>query len=305
MQDLPPPPPPPLPPDRAYRGLANPETGVLDFALSHGWNTFTRAWGLLVVAGLVIIVSGMPPQFGWQFAGPGIRATNAPPAAIVVAVAILVFLGMVWSVLVQWPLAAGATVAAAEAARGRTAAFGALLAGFRRLGPTLLATLLAWLLTTLATLPFAAVAVGGVFLTVLGARRSDDALFAVGVVVAVVAGLGAILVSIWLTARLSFAATRAADPALPKVGGVEAVRISWDATRGHALSVVGVLILGGLASLAGLACCCVGLPLFGFPLFYAWLGALYVALVDPGSVVSATPASADPWLGDRPPLAPA
>ena len=77
MQDLPPPPPPPLPPDRAYRGLANPETGVLDFALSHGWNTFTRAWGLLVVAGLVIIVSGMPPQFGWQFAGPGIRATIA------------------------------------------------------------------------------------------------------------------------------------------------------------------------------------------------------------------------------------
>lgn len=303
MHEPPPPPPPPLPPDRAFRGLANPETGVLDFALSHGWSTFTRAWGLLVVAVLAVFLSGLPTQLAWQFVGPGMRLAKAPVGAIVLTVAILGLLGLAWSVLVQWPLAAGASVAAAEAARGRTAAFGALFAGFRRLGPTILATLLAWLVTALATLPLAGLVAGGILVTVLGARRSDDTLFAVGLVVAVVAGIAAILVSIWLTARLAFAATRAADPALPKVGGVESMRISWNATRGHALSVVGVLILGGLVSFAGFLCCVVGLPLFGAPLSHAWMGALYIALVDPGSAVAAEAPATDPWLGDRPPVA--
>jgi hypothetical protein len=302
--DEPPPPPSPLPPERVYRGISNPETGVLDFALSHGWKSFTGAWGLLVVAGLAVFASGLPAQFAGQFVGPWIRAANPPPEAIVLAVGLLVLLGTVWSILVQWPVAAGAMVAAAEAARGRTAAFGALGAGFRRLGPTLLSTLLVWLITVLATLPLAGLALGGVFVTVLGARRSEDALFAIGLVVVVIAGIAAILVSIWLTARLVLAPARAADPALPRVGGLEAVRISWNATRGHALSVLGVLILGGLVSLAGFLCCCVGLPLFGFPLFYAWLGALYVALVDPTSAKTVDGSAADPWLGDRPPLAP-
>jgi len=270
-----------------------PRPGLLDQALPAGWATFKRAWPLLLVASLVMIGGGIPGQVvsqGGQFLGSAIQqgGGNQGIAALILGTTALV--GLLLSVLVQWPAQVGAMTAALCAARGDSGNFGATLAGFRRFGTSLLVMLLVTLCGVVAVIPgFIPIVIGIVLAAMDGAQGNIGPAAIIGFVLIGVGVLIALAGSLYVTSRTMLAPMRALDPVLPKVGAVEALSQTWAATRGNVLPLLGILLLVGVVMILGLLACCVGIVLFSMPLWLAWLAAAYRVLFDGTAAVQETP----------------
>lgn len=145
--------------------------------------------------------------------------------------------GQAYALLVVMPLVAGATVVGARAARGR-ARFGDLLSGFRRWSPTIVATLATMLVGGGIAVTLA---VAAALPSIGSATRTLGTVLPPPVVAAIVAALAAM--TLWLSARLWFALTRAADPDRPRIGGIEAVVRSWQWTAGPVQWRIAALLL--------------------------------------------------------------
>jgi uncharacterized membrane protein len=283
-------------------GKASPRSGLLDRVLGAGWKTFTEAWGLLLVASLVIIAGGIPGQVVSQIGqliGQAIGQGGGAPAAAGVVFLGATALSFSLSVAIQWPAQVGASMAALAAARGDTKNFGATLAGFRQWGKSVLVMLLVTLFVALAVLPGIVPVVIGVALAISdSARGGIGPMGIIGFILIAIGGLLAIAGSMYVSARLLLAPTRALDPQMPAVSAFEAIKLSWSATRGHVLPIIGVLLLSGVVFILGLLACCVGILLFAMPLWLSWIAHTYRALFDPPE-----PATM-PWAGEAPPTMP-
>lgn len=287
-------------------GKASPRSGLLDRVLGAGWKTFTEAWGLLLVASLVLVAGGIPGQIVQQIGQLTGQVTTAAgggaPAVGALVVLGATLLSFVFTVAVQWPAAVGASIAALNAARGDTRNFGSTLAGFRgwgAWGKSILVSFLVTLFTMLAILPGAIPLGIGLILAISdSARGNPGPMTIVGVILLAVGGLVVIAISLFVTARLLLAPMRSLDPKLPAVSAFEAVRLSWSATRGNTLPIVGMLLLAGVVFILGMLACCVGIVLFSMPLWLSWIAHTYRALFDPPEP------AAMPWAGEAPPTMP-
>jgi hypothetical protein len=157
--------------------------------------------------------------------------------------------GLAWSFLVVSPVAAGATLAGARAARGNASGRD-LFAGFThgRYGSTLLASGITVLVGGGAMVLLVAVqslAMAGPALRILGGLLPPAVLAAVA--------LALFLLTLWLTARLWFALPRVTDPERPRAGGMGAVARSWQWTEGTAQWQLLALVTGLGMVTAGLA----------------------------------------------------
>ena len=222
--------------------MAQPSESLLAHALRAGLAAWGRRLGLLTLAFAAVAVSNIPMQEAQEMALDRVaavsrradeRGTRVPGEqeaiedATALGGACLGLCGAaVFGVAALMPLVAGASVLGARSVRGSARAAD-LLSGFRRYGPTLVATLVT------------ALAGGGIAVavaTVDTLRLLGSASSAVGALVppAGAWSIGAAIsaVTLWLCARLWFASIRVADPDRPRMGGVAAVSASWHWTEG-------------------------------------------------------------------------
>lgn len=275
--------PPPLQPPLQPPTYAPPQGAGADLlgeALTVGWRSFASpAWPLLLVSALTLIGGALPGQIlslPMQFAD---QIARKNPGLAILALAVGLLGSIVSAVLVQWPAQVGAASGGLAAVRGRTQEFRVVLDGFRRLGTSILAMLLLALVSLGAALPGLVVAVPGVVLAAVGMRPGGTAAIGVfGIALAMIGLLVAMAGSLYVSARLIPLSMRVVDPELPRVGAVDAFTEAWRMTKGHALSGVGVLLIGGAAILVGFCMCCIGALLFGLPLVLAFNAAYYEAL---------------------------
>ena len=278
------------------------EPDVLTRTIELGWSTFSSAWGLLVLGGLAMIAASMPGIFVSLVsqAVRGAIAVSGGSGSAATAVWVAEYaITAVLTILVVWPIQAGAGIAAVRASRGGVTDFGSMFLAFRRLKSVAGAMFLYTLVALLANAPGLA-AIGWGFWPTYQAKSlvvgaTEIALIAVGLVWTTVVG-------IWIAARLVVAPLRAADPDLPPVGAVAALAEAWSATRGHALAGVAMMILASIAMIVGLLCCGIGVVLLGIPLWLALQAGYYRAVFAHRE----PPAPPEPraWTGSTPPQQP-
>ena len=235
---------------------------LLAHALRAGLAAWVRRLGLLTLAFAAVAAANIPMQRAQELALERVtavsgraeeRGTRVPGEQE--ALEDLTALGgaclglcgaAVFGVAALMPLVAGASVLGARSVRG-TARASDLLSGYRRYGPTLVATLV----TALAGGGIAVAVATVDMLRLLGSASSAvGALVPPAVAWAIGAGLSA--VTLWLCARLWFASIRVADPDRPRMGGVAAVSASWHWTEGPAQWQV-LALMAIAASVAALA----------------------------------------------------
>lgn len=280
---------------------------VLERALSLGWATFKRAWPLLLVAVLALIVASIPGsvvgqviQVAGTFIGRAGNSPNAPMIAMVVSMAV----SWLISAAVVWPVQAGGYAAATRASRGRSHDFGAILAGFRRFLPVFGANFVLTAVTFAIYLPLVALSWNALWpwLQSGGMQMPDFA--QLRIVPTIIVGVVCFVAHYVVFARTMLAIPRAVDPDLPPIGAIDAVRFSLEATKGHTLIGIGVLILMSTVVVLGFLLCCVGALVVGLPLALALNIGFYRALLNDPDLPPEGALSAEPWTGPTPPQSP-
>jgi hypothetical protein len=282
----------------------SPQDDALTRSVTIAWEVFRRAWPLLLVATLALILANVPGMIVNQLAQFGqnlLTTRGAGLPAYIMLWAPVVLVNIVLGVALQWPIQTGAMLAAIQASRGGTSDFGAIVAPFRRLVPLALATVLVALLSMLAVLPGLALT-GIAALVMFGRAGGAPSATGVGVMI-----LGVILASaagLWMSARLLPALPRTVDPVLPRLGPVDSVRAAWRATRGHAMVGIGIQLLAGAIVFLSVFCCCVGVLLFGVPAYLALIAGFYRTMFAAAEDEVAPPPPAPAWTGRTPPQSP-
>jgi hypothetical protein len=278
---------------------------VLERALSLGWSTFTRAWPLLLVASLALIASMMPGVVAAQiiqFVGFAASAGGGTAETQTMFAVASMIVSWMCTVLLQWPAQAGLFAAATQASRGRVQDFRAIFAGFRRFGTVVFASLILSVVGVLVASPILVVAWDTLWPWAQTGFQTMPDLAAINIPLTLAVGAGCAVFQLWIGARLSVVLPRIVDGDQPRVGAIEAIRFSFERTRGNTLNAIGILILAGTASLLGLLMCCIGAVLVGIPLATALQAAFYRALLnDPDPP---TPQPAPTWTGATPPQSP-
>lgn len=284
--------------------MSDASSHILERAITRGWTSFKLAWPLLLVASLAMIGAGIPGGVVSQIASvasSAIEASGGSPAAALAVTLVGTALSFVIGSAIQWPVAAGAAIAAVRAQRGHASDFGAILAGFRRFVPVVAAQALVSLLILGAGIPFLLSVQGPLWSFVKSGFRQIPDLSQLSLPLVFLCGALSTVLWFWLSARLSIAVIRAADPDLPRVGAAEAIRISIERTSGHTLIAVGMIILTSTVSILGFLLCCIGFLLVGMPLGLALNAGFYRSIMlepDP------TPTPHAPWPGASPPQTP-
>jgi hypothetical protein len=246
-----------------------------------GHKAFKAKWGVLVLIGLVYLVLSYALSVPGLIAGMLRQAaeesgTTAPGALGLDLVSWLL------SILVGGPLLAGVIVAGARVVRG-AGQVSDLFLGFQRYGSVVLAYFVSVLLIGVAIV---AAVIPGLNLLGVGVGfefgGGSNGLGVVGALGVLLAGLGALGVSIWVMPRLIFMAALAADPSLPKEGLEATLRRSWSLTAGKSPAMFALLFVYGLILGVSVFLLCVGLPLLGMPLFVAVQGATYATVFSAG-----------------------
>jgi uncharacterized membrane protein len=142
------------------------------------------------------------------------------------------------SVLIMSFFLGGVVEFALKVARGQPVEFGEVFGGFKYFGPIFVATLG----TNLA------VVIGGIFCVIPG---------------------------LILGAGLSMSNCLIVDQ---KLGGIEALKKSWEMTTGHKGSILVYLLLAFLVIVAGVAACCLGALLVSGPLIAIGTSYIYLKL---------------------------
>jgi hypothetical protein len=141
--------------------------------------------------------------------------------------------------------------------------------------------LLVTLCGVVAVIPgFIPIVIGIVLAAIDGAQGNIGPTAIIGFVLIGVGVLIALAGSLYVTSRTMLAPMRALDPVLAKVGAVEALSQTWAATRGNVLPLLGITLLAGVVFILGVVACCIGVVLFSWPLWLAWLAAAYRVLFE-------------------------
>lgn len=258
---------------------------TIDGAYRSAWDALRAHFWPLMGAILLTFAAGIPSYAASAVANAadGIRSGAGLPFAV---------LANAYSLLVTTPLGFGLVRLTTRAVRGEGVRFEHLVEPFRSLRmylSTLGASLLAGVIGLAAIAPGLVIALMSGCGAVLraGAAHDEPAIqraLASAAVGLIFSGVVMLVPLLWVMTRLAFVNSCVAD------GGanpVEAVARSWAMTRGHAVTVLLLLLSGAPLMLLGCAACCVGfVP--ALALLYLALGSLYVAL---GGFVR-TPASA-------------
>jgi hypothetical protein len=191
---------------------------------------------------------------------------------------------LVWFFLVQLPVMMGAFLMAIRTGRGESPAFRDILHGYRRLPAQWGAAILQYL----AALPLYVVGIGSMLLSVVAflypasMQGVSPGLAAVsgalGILLAIVM-VPALIVGTWISIRVLFSVMAVIDPAMSGVGPIAAVGVSWRVTRGHALGLLGLMIIVGVIAIVTALCCLVPLFVFGIPATFALLAAAWLLLM--------------------------
>ena len=246
-----------------------------------GHKAFKSRWGVLVLIGLVYMALsyalGVPGMISGLLRAAAEESGTTAPGALG-----LDLFGYLLSILVGGPLLSGFILAGARAVRG-AGQVSDLFLGFQRYGSVVLAYVVSILLIGVAVI--AAVIPGLLMLGLaVGFEMSGNfgKIGLLGAVGGLLAGLGALAVSILIVPRLIFMSALAADPSLPKEGLESTLRRSWSLTAGKAPAMFALLFVYGLVLALSVFLLCVGLPLLGIPLFTAVQGAMYATVFSAG-----------------------
>lgn len=275
---------------------------AMSSSIDRGLGVFKSAWGALVVTSVVVIGSYLPGQVASQAAQlmqAVMQRTGAGIASIIVLWAVVFVIAMVLSALITWPIQAGAFVVAVRASRTGDAKLGDVLVPYRRFRPVVVASILSGLIGFIAALPGAALLVVALWPVISTGSFS----FSVGTIVAGSMGfVWLLVVGVLVGVVTMLAPIRAADPDLPPVGGFEAIVRSFEGARSRLLEGIGIVMISGLAIMLGMMCCCIGVPLFGMPLWFSFVAAYYREVFAASE--SAPPPPPMPWSGQTPPTQP-
>jgi hypothetical protein len=275
---------------------------AMSSSIDRGFGIFKSAWGTLVVTSLVVIGSYLPGQLvsqGAQIIQAVMQRSGAGWGAIIVLWSVVFVVVMALSALITWPIQAGAFIVAVRASRSGQARLGDVLAAYRRLAPVIVASVVAGLIGFIAALP-GAVLIGVALWPVI--RTGSFSFTAWSIVAASVGFIWLLIVGVIVGVVTMLAPIRAADPDLPPIGGIEAIVRSFEGSRSRLLEGIGIAMLSGLAVAIGALCCCIGLPLFGMPLWFGLVAGYYrevFAASEP-----APPPPPMPWSGSTPPTQP-
>jgi hypothetical protein len=249
------------------------------------FDVFRRSWvmllfcGLLVFAGqMVVQLAGLPLQYltgGFQVgrngAGPWQQATpDFDPSQLPLLFAAL-FLVVVVSVLLSIPLSAAQTWIGVRAVRGQLD-IADTVQPFRRYFAVLGTGLLAMLIIVVLVAPGLIAVFAG---TAMGSASSDGDDQVVGVVLILFGVLLFMISAVYVNVRLYFALTIACDPEQGECGPLEALKRSWELTRGRFWVTFAFFVCLGLLVMATLLLFCIGLLIVGMPLLSAGYGAYY------------------------------
>ena len=271
MTALPPPLPPTSPPARALPdGIGRPPafSPAPDFSL--GWDVFARNWLILVaagfVAGFISLAVGFYPYVGW---------------------ALSLFVAPIGSSLLFM------ATRAARAGQGGQIKFEWLFTQLRPYWPLFLVNLIASALW-LAIIPFVAITGLSMGLGAIATESGWGVLIGACLIGPIL--LAALFTLIYLHIRWYLAPFIVLEDQTGAVGPIDALRRSWSATRGRALSIFAVLLCLWLINVAGFLCLFVGYILFSLPLSIAVTGAMYalIAAETPAGESSLPPAATPP-----------
>ncbi|MGH7130811.1 MAG: hypothetical protein ACREJO_02565 [Phycisphaerales bacterium] len=270
MTALPPPLPQPSPDDQPLRdpqpaasppaqplpeGIARLPAFSVAAAFALGWDIFARNWLVLVgagfVAGLISLVVAFFPHFGWALS------------------------------LFVAPIGSSLLFMATRAARGggggplEPIKFEWLFTQLRPYWPLFLVNLFCTALWMLL-IPFVAVTGLGMGLGAIVTQSGWGVLIGACLLVPVL--LAALLAAIYLHIRWYLAPFFVLEDQSGAIGPIDALRRSWSATRGRALSIFAILLCLWLINVAGFLCMFVGYILFSLPLSIAVTGAMYALI---------------------------
>lgn len=173
----------------------------------HGWRQLWKYFLELFLIGIIGAVIGIPVGMGTWSQGA--------------AAAFLGFIGMVYTILIDWPVSYGVSFSYLKAARGDKLEIKNMFEAFQDYWNAVLAALLV------------------------------AAIVIVGFILLIVPG-------IIFACKLAFTSYLVVDR---KMGVIEAVKESWSMTSGHAWKVFLIGLLAIPISIAGLICCGVGIIL--------------------------------------------
>lgn len=177
--------------------------------------------------------------------------------------------------ILMGPMMCGLYLAFLQKRRGMTIEFGTLFKGFDYFGQSVIAALL-------HVIPIVAIIVAAYIFLYVGMFAAMIAASSAGSDAAPIAGLGIIvlfllfyvvilLIVIIISLGFTFAYPLIVDRGLQ---GFDAVKLSWRAAFANFWSLLGLSLLGGLLSIAGVVLCYVGILLV-FPITLAAVAAAY------------------------------
>ncbi len=228
-------------------------------AFEIGFRTFQRHYVALLLGALIYVcvsVIGSATTMILDYA--------IPPVGTV--------LNWLYSFLVVGPTMVFVTFLGVRGARGQSVSVEDIQSLLPQYGVLLLYSLLTSVLAMLVFLPFAAI--GGVVIAAAIGTNANELLWLLVPVI-----LLAFVVFSYLVARVIVGNYRLIDPALPKIGVIDAMKQSWALTAGvTAWSLVALGLVASLLMFASILLLCVGFLFLGLPLMFAIYGAAYAML---------------------------
>jgi hypothetical protein len=183
--------------------------------------------------------------------------------------------------IILGPLMCGIYLSLFQLRRGQRVEFANLFKGFDYFGESIIATLIHYVPMVIIILPFYIVLYGGMFLMMPRQGGEPDpasffGFFAVMLVVVLIMMVLILLISVIFTFSYPLIVDR-------KVSGIDAVKLSARAALANFGPLLGLLLLNGLITVAGILLCFVGMYL-AFPITFAAIAVAYEQVFGLGEV---------------------
>jgi hypothetical protein len=178
------------------------------------------------------------------------------------------------------PLMCGIYMGLFRRRRGEAVEFGILFKGFEYFGESIVATLIHYVPMVMIIIPFYIVLYGGLFLITQQGGNPDPSIFYVYFGVLIVLGLIMLVLIIALSVVFMFSYPLIVDR---KMSGLDAVKLSARGALANFWSLLGLLLINGLISFAGVLLCYVGVFLT-LPITFAAIAVAYEQVFGLGEV---------------------
>lgn len=257
--------PPPMPPEPPAASSMPPEFqpapcgyfGAVE-AFGLGWRTLWSNYGVILGSALLAVLA--------QFIG-----SMVPMIGFLAGIALA-------------PLSTAAAYQVVRVLKGERPGVGDI---FQVFGPRYLGLVVINFLVGLIMLVGVVPAGLSIVMVALAASSGETALVVVAVAVGSVVAIGAMLVGTYLYMRASFAGLLYMEAPVGSLDMIKAIGVSWNQTRGHGMSLLGMSLLVWLLSVGSVLLLIVGVFLIGVPLAVSVMGAAYVMLFHAGRTIAA------------------